>query len=86
VTEEDVEEGPLNDDQLQALWGTTLKKAQNCVYERVAAAWIQPPKDAEVLAAARALYEFVVASGAKRISERGDQGFLIEPTRRKGRW
>src|SRR5262245_24893992 len=29
VTEEDVEEGRLNDDQIQAMWGQTLEEAQN---------------------------------------------------------
>ena len=53
--------------------------------ERVVAAWIQPPDDAVMLAAARALYEFVVASGGKRIDDRGDQGLLVEPKRRKSR-
>jgi hypothetical protein len=38
-----------------------------------------------MLAAARALYEFVVASGGKRIDDRGDQGLLVEPKRRTGR-
>jgi hypothetical protein len=85
VTEEDVEDGRLSDDQLQALWGTTLEKAQNRVCERVVAAWIKPPDDAVMLAAARALYEFVVASCGKRIDDRGDQGLLVEPKRRTGR-
>jgi hypothetical protein len=34
---------------------------------------------------ARALYEFVVASGGKRIDDRGDHGLLVEPKQRKGR-
>jgi hypothetical protein len=55
------------------------------VYERVVAAWIKPPDDAAMLAAARALYEFVVASGGKRIDDRSDHGLMVEPKRRKGR-
>src|SRR6516162_6647773 len=37
VTEEDVEGGRLNDDQIQAMWGTTLEEAQNHRYERIVA-------------------------------------------------
>lgn len=37
VTEEDVEEGWLNDDQIQALWGTTLEEAQDNEYRHIVA-------------------------------------------------
>jgi hypothetical protein len=38
VTEEDVEEGCLNDDQIQAMWGMTLEEAQNVEYRQIVAA------------------------------------------------
>ncbi len=37
VTEEDVKNGALNDDQIQAMWGTTLKEAQSRVFRRIVA-------------------------------------------------
>lgn len=37
VTEEDVSEGRLNDDQLQALWGKTLEEAQTLEHRQIVA-------------------------------------------------
>ncbi|MFM1822208.1 MAG: hypothetical protein RI967_474 [Planctomycetota bacterium] len=44
VTEEDVEEGALNDDQIQAMRGMTLEKAQNQTSEEVVAIWLDAPR------------------------------------------
>ncbi len=44
ITEEDIEEGALNDDQLQALWGRTLEEAQNEEFVEIVAAWLDAPR------------------------------------------
>jgi hypothetical protein len=78
VTEEDVESGALNDDQIQAMWGMTLKEAQQQIYEEIVAVWIKPPSLVTSTGAAKTLYEFIVASGGKAVDESGDEGLLAE--------
>lgn len=78
VTEEDVEAGALNDDQIQAMWGKTLEEAQEEIYEEIVAAWIKPPASVTSKDAAKALYEFIAASGGKAVDEPGDDGLLVE--------
>lgn len=55
VTPEDVKEGRLNDDQIQALWGTTLRQAQKAVYEAFVAALADAPADMTMREASGAL-------------------------------
>lgn len=78
VTEEDVEAGALNDDQIQAMWGKTLEEAQEEIYEELVAAWIKPPASVTSKDAAKALYEFIAANGGKAVDEPGDDGLLVE--------
>jgi hypothetical protein len=78
VTEEDVESGALNDDQIQAMWGTTLEKAQQEIYEKIVAVWIKPPLLVTSTGAAKALYVFIAESGGKEVDEPGDDGLLVE--------
>lgn len=69
LTEEDIEEGRVNDDQLQAMWGMTLEEAQNVEYRKIVAVCsaATPDVDAEYIAAV--LYRAVCAAGGKVITE-----------------
>ncbi len=69
VTEEDVEEGHLNDDQIQAMWGQTLEEAQNEEYRHIVA-WAEGvDPDCTAVEMAAVLYRAVCESGGKEITE-----------------
>ena len=72
VTEEDVEEGCLNDDQIQAMWGMTLEAAQNLRYERIVAVLLDAPAGLSSKEAATHLYRAVRAAGGKIITAADD--------------
>ena len=67
VTEEDVEEGRLNDDQAQAIWGTTLEEAQNEVYEQIVAACSQAPVSSTAREMGKLLCQKVFDRGGKEV-------------------
>lgn len=70
VTEEDVEAGCLNDDQIQSMWGMTLEEAQNKVYEEIVAVCTNAPVGADVAKIAQRMYAtYVTVEGAKQIEE-----------------
>jgi hypothetical protein len=69
VTEEDVEAGMLNDDQIQAMWGRTLEEAQNEQSEEIVALWSNAPARTSIKAAAQALYQFMREMGGAQIDE-----------------
>ena len=78
VTEEDVEEGRLNDDQIQAMWDQTLEEAQSVDHRRIVA-WtegIAPDLNAQDMAAV--LYGAVCESGGREINERDDDEGLLD--------
>lgn len=78
VTEEDVAEGRLNDDQIQAMWGQTLEQAQSFEYKHIVA-WadnVEPDCTAAEMAAV--LYRAVCEAGGEDISERDDSDGLLE--------
>lgn len=78
VTEEDVEEGRLNDDQIQAMWGQTLEEAQNEEYRHIVA-WtdgVDPDLTAAEMAAV--LYRAVCEGGGNEINEPDDRDGLLE--------
>ena len=78
VTEEDVEEGRLNDDQIQAMWGLTLEEAQNAEYRHIVA-WsegIDPSCTAKEMASV--LYRAVCDSGGIEINEADAIDGLLE--------
>lgn len=79
VTEEDVEEGCLNDDQIQAMWGMTLEESQNEEYRFIAACvdGVDPALTAEDMAAV--LYPVVCEATGKQISEFDDFDGLLGP-------
>jgi hypothetical protein len=78
VTEEDVEAGALNDDQIQAMWGMTLEEAQDESFEEIVAVWGNAPAGTTSKAAAARLYEFICKEGGKDIDEPGNHGLLAE--------
>jgi hypothetical protein len=78
VTEEDVEEGRLNDDQVQALWGTTLEEAQARRYQRIVASCTGAPARMSAAKVAAALYDRVCDAGGKAITEPDDEPGLLE--------
>lgn len=69
VTEEDVEEGRLNDDQAQAMWGRTLEEAQNSEYRRIVAVCSGANPAAKAATIAARMYEAVCRDGGKEIDE-----------------
>jgi hypothetical protein len=76
VTEEDIEEGALNDDQLQALWGRTLEEAQNEEFVEIVAAWLDAPRKTVSIDAAKTLYEALRTHDAIMVSEPDRDGLL----------
>ena len=78
VTEEDIEEGRLNDDQLQALWGTTLEDAQNAEYRQIVAACSGASPEADAAEIAAVLYQAVCDDGGKEIIEPDGSFGLLE--------
>ena len=76
VTEEDIEEGALNDDQLQALWGRTLEEAQNEEFVELVAAWLDAPRKTLTIDAAKTLYEALRTHDAIMVSEPDEDGLL----------
>ena len=78
VTEEDIEEGALNDDQLQALWGRTLEEAQNEEFVEIVAAWLDAPRKSFSIDAAKTLYEALRTHDAIMVSEPDEDGLLEE--------
>ena len=76
VTEEDIEEGALNDDQLQALWGRTLEEAQNEEFVEIVAAWLDAPRKTVSIDAAKTLYEAIRTHDAIMVSEPDRNGLL----------
>lgn len=78
VTDEDVEEGRLNDDQIQAMWGTTLEEARSEEYRQIvahASGWDTSLSAAE---AASILYWAACKNTRKEISERDDSDGLLD--------
>jgi hypothetical protein len=82
VTEEDVEEGRLNDDQLQAMWGMSLAEAQNVEYRRIVAVCSGAPAHAKRSEIAKRLYDAVRKGGGKVIVEFDNKGILRRARRR----
>jgi hypothetical protein len=69
ITEEDVEEGRLNDDQLQAMWGKSLEEAQSWEHRFIAAyvEGVDPSLTAAEVASV--VYPVVCQATGKEISE-----------------
>jgi len=76
VTEEDVAEGALNDEQRQAMWGMTLVEAQALRYERIVGVLLESPRNLSAKSAARHLYRAIEQAGGKVVAEPDDEGLL----------
>jgi len=76
ITQKDVEEGLLNDDQLQAMWGMSLEEAQNQEYRRIVVVIEDAPKDMEAKDAAELMYAEVRKNDGKIIDEPDLDGLL----------
>jgi hypothetical protein len=77
VTQDDVDDGRLNDDQIQAIWGMTLEEAQAVEYREIVAACSGVPADADPRRIARMLYKAVCEADGKRVTEPdGRRGLL----------
>ncbi len=69
VTEEDVENGDLNDDQREAIWHSSLEEAQNERFDLICAVWLDPPAELSAEDAGRRLYKEYVRRGGMRVEE-----------------
>jgi hypothetical protein len=78
VSEEDVKEGRLNDDQIQAMWGQTLEEAQNEEYRHIVAWTEGVAPDVTAVEMAAVLYRAVCEGGGNEIDEPDDRDGLLE--------
>jgi hypothetical protein len=78
VTEEDVDEGRLNDDQIQAMWGQTLEEAQNAEYRHIVALSEGVSLGFTAAEMAAVLYRAVCKGGGNEINEPDDHKGLLE--------
>ena len=69
VTEEDVENGRLNDDQLQAIWNSSLEEAQEERWDVICAVWMDPPPGLSAEEAGWRLYREFVDRGGMAVEE-----------------
>ncbi len=76
VTEEDVADGALDDDQIQAMWGMTLEEAQDKEYCRVVAVCENAPKDSCKKVMAQIMYDEVRKNSPKAVGEADDYGLI----------
>jgi len=83
VTEEDVAEGGLNDDQIQAMWGQSLEEAQNAEYRHIVAWTERAAPDVTAAEMAAVLYRAVCEGGGNEIDEPDDCDGLLEVCSRR---
>jgi len=76
ITEEDIDEGRLNDDQLQAMWGISLEEAQNHKYRRIVVVIEDAPHDMTAKTAAELMYAEIRNKNGKIIDEPDLDGLL----------
>jgi hypothetical protein len=76
VTQEDVDEGCLNDDHIQAMWGMTLQEAQSHNYQQIVAVLLDAPDGLSSKEAARHLYDAVQTAHGKIVDESDLDGLL----------
>jgi hypothetical protein len=77
VTEEDVEEGRLNDDQLQALWQKGLDEARNEERRTIVAVCTGARDGIEAEEVAQLLYDRVCEAGGTQIDEPDEADGLL---------
>jgi hypothetical protein len=71
-----VRNGALNDDQLQLLWGMTLREAKAQRYEEVVAVWRGAGAEATEKHAAKLLYQAVCNAGGKVVTRLATEGLV----------
>ncbi len=76
VTQEDIDAGRLNDDQVQALWGMTLEEAQSQEETLVVAVCEDAPEDVTAKKMAEVLYEAVEENNGKIVDGPTDYGLI----------
>jgi hypothetical protein len=76
ITDEDVKEGRLNDDQIQAMWGMSLEEAQNAEYRRIVAVCFDAPPESSSKEIANVLYDAICEAGGKVVEEPDSVGLL----------
>ena len=76
VTEEDVEDGRLNDDQIQAMWGKSLEEAKKQTFRRIVAVCQDSPLEATALEMATVLYDAIKMEVRKIVDESDRIGLL----------
>lgn len=69
MTDEDVENGELDDDQIQAMWGTTLEEAQDRVFKRVVAVAEDVDVDNDEAVLVTTMLAAIKEAGGKTIDE-----------------
>lgn len=79
VTEDDVDEGLLDDDQAQAVWGFTLEDAQAKEHSEVVAVCTDADPSASEVDIATAMYDAVCRHGRHEVSETLDVDCLLVP-------
>lgn len=67
VTQEDVDAGRLDDDQIQAMWGMTLEEAQDAEYRQIVAVCLGADAKLAANEIATALYRAACKAGAKEV-------------------
>ena len=78
VTDEDVEEGRLNDDQIQAMWGMTLEAARDAERRQIVASCSGANVGWDAGRVAALLYRAVCEGGGKTIDESDSAGGLLD--------
>jgi hypothetical protein len=78
VTEEDVAEGRLNDDQIQAMWGYSLEEAKALEYRSIRAACSNASDHLSAREVAAILYRAACDAGSSEITEPDANAGLIE--------
>lgn len=78
VTQEDVDQGQLNDDQIQAMWGMTLEEAQSKECRRIRAACVSANEALSARAMAEILYRAVCDAGGIEIDEADEIPALLD--------
>ena len=63
VTQADVDNDRLNDDQIQAMWGMTLEKAKAQVYKYIAVVAEEVPADLDAKTVGELLYQKALKAG-----------------------
>ena len=76
VTQEDIDAGRLNDDQVQALWGMTLEEAQSQEETLVVAVCEDAPEDVTAKEMAELMYDTIEENNGKIVDDTTNCGLI----------